>query len=287
VLTLRAYAKVNLVLEVLGRRADGYHEIASIMQTIGLHDVLTFEAANEIEFYCSVPGLQANDNLVVKTAHALRQATGSKMGARIALEKEIPVAAGLGGGSSDAAAALKGLNRLWGLGLAAEKLAEIGAGVGSDVPFFIYGGTCLVQGRGEKITPLPDIASAWFVLLKPVIAVPVNKTAVLYGMLKPGHYSSGSLAAGAVVLLKTGRTGAGMFYNTFDSLAEVAYSGLQRYREALEKAGAGEIHLSGSGPYLFSMFDSRQAALDVQQKLSLVKMDATLAPGVTRDEAGN
>ena len=284
-LILKAYAKVNLVLEVLGRREDGYHEIASVMQTIGLYDVLTFEAAGEMEFSCSIPGLQANDNLVFKAVHVLRQAMGAKMGARIVLEKEIPVAAGLGGGSSDAAAALKGLNRLWGLGLAAEKLAEIGAGIGSDVPFFIYGGTCLAQGRGEKITPLPDMRKAWFVLLKPGITVPANKTAMLYGMLKPGHYSSGGLAAGAVELLKTGKTGVSM-YNIFDSHAAGAYRGLKRYWEALEKAGAGEIHLSGSGPLLFSMFDSPQAALDVQQKLLLMKMDAIVVPGVTRDEAG-
>jgi 4-diphosphocytidyl-2-C-methyl-D-erythritol kinase len=162
VLRLKAYAKVNLVLEVLGRRADGYHEIASVMQTIGLYDVLTFEAAGEIEFSCSTPGLQEDNNLVGSAARALRQATGKKAGARIVLEKKIPRTAGLGGGSSDAAAALKGLNRLWGLGLTPEKLAEIAAGIGSDVPFFIYGGTCLVEGRGESITPLPDIKKAWF-----------------------------------------------------------------------------------------------------------------------------
>jgi len=116
-LTIKAYAKVNLVWKVLGRRDDGYHEIASIMQTIGLYDVLTFEAADKIEFSCSVAGLQADDNLVCKAVRALRETTGVKSGARIGLEKKIPQAAGLGGGSSDAAAALKGLNRLWDLSL--------------------------------------------------------------------------------------------------------------------------------------------------------------------------
>ena len=203
-LIIKAYAKVNLVLEVMGRRGDGYHEVAGIMQAIGLHDILTFEAADDISFSCSAPELQTGDNLVWKAVSALRGATGETAGAGITLEKKIPVAAGLGGGSSDAAAVLKGLNRLWGLGLAAEKLAEIAAGIGSDVPFFIYGGACLAQGRGERITPLPDMQRAWFVLLKPDVAVPVNKTAALYGMLKPGHYSGGGLASGAAERLKKG-----------------------------------------------------------------------------------
>ncbi len=284
-LTLKAYAKVNLVLEVLGRRGDGYHEIASIMQTIGVHDVLTFEAATEIEFSCAVQELQTNDNLVLKAVRALKEATREKAGARIALEKHIPHDAGLGGGSSDAAAALKGLNNLWELGLTSKKLAEIASVIGSDVPFFIYGGTCLAEGRGERITPLPDIKRAWFVLLKPDIDIPVNKTAALYGMLKPGHYSGGGLAAGAAELIKKGEKETGM-YNIFDSLAAEAYNGLKRYRETLEKAGAREIHMAGSGPLLFSMFDSRQDALAVQVTLSLVNMDSILVPSVTRDETG-
>jgi 4-diphosphocytidyl-2-C-methyl-D-erythritol kinase len=286
VLTLKAYAKVNLVLEVLGRRGDGYHEVVGIMQAIGLHDILTFEAADDISFSCSAPELQTGDNLVLKAVHALREATAEKAGARITLEKKIPLAAGLGGGSSDAAAVLKGLNRLWGLGLAAEKLAEIAAGTGSDVPFFIYGGTCLAQGRGEKITPLPDIRGALFVLLKPDVAVPVNKTAALYGMLKPGHYSGGALASGAAERLKNGETGVSMLYNTFDNVAAGAYNGLGHYRESLAKAGAGDIHLAGSGPLLFSMFSNQEDALAMREKLALINVDSILAPGIARDAEG-
>ena len=287
-LTLKAYAKVNLVLEVMGRRGDGYHEVAGIMQTIGLHDILTFQAADDISFSCSAPGLQTGDNLVYRAIRALREATGETAGAGITLEKKIPVAAGLGGGSSDAAAVLKGLNSLWGLGLSAAKLAEIAAGIGSDVPFFIYGGACLAQGRGEKITPLPDIQRAWFVLLKPDVAVPVNKTAALYGMLKPGHYSGGGLASGAAERLKKGETGISVLYNTFDKVAAAAYDGLERYREAFAAAGAGDIHLAGSGPMLFSMSGSREDALAVQAKLSLTNRCLTMvAEGVVRDEAGH
>ena len=286
-LTLKAYAKVNLVLEVLARRDDGFHEIASIMQTVGLHDILTFEAAGEMEFSCAIPGLPAKDNLVWKAILALREATGETTAARITLEKNIPPDAGLGGGSSDAAAALKGLNRLWGLGLATENLAEIAAGVGSDVPFFIYGGSCLVQGRGEKITPLPDMPGAWFILLNPGVTVPVKKTAALYALVKPGHYSDGGLAAAAAGLLKRGETPVGKCFNTFDTVAAGAYRGLQGYRDMLVKAGAGEVHLAGSGPFLFSMFSSLGEARDVQAKLSLLHIDSILAPGITRDEAGH
>jgi len=155
------------------------------------------------------------------------------------------------------------------------------------VPFFIYGGTCLAEGRGEKITPLPDIRSAWFVLLKPDVTIPANKTAALYGMLKPGHYSGGGWAAGAAEMIKKGDTGVSKLYNTFDNVAAGAYNGLQRYREALEKAGAVGIHLAGSGPLLFSTFSNQEDALAVQAKLALMNRCLTMvAPGVARDEAG-
>lgn len=285
-LNLKAYAKVNLVLEVLGRRADGYHEIASVMQTVGLYDNLAIEAADELEFSCTVPELLTVDNLVLKAARALGEYSRVKPGARMALEKNIPRDAGLGGGSSDAAAALKGLNRLWELGLSSGKLAEIGAGIGSDVPFFIYGGTCLARGRGETVTPLPDIVSTWFVLLKPGVTVPAHKTAALYSLLQTRHFSAGGLADAAVERLKAGRTGAGPFYNTFDNVAVEAYKGLESYWEAMEKAGAAGIHLAGSGPFLFCAFGSRREALVVQGELSRLKLDSILAPGVGRDETG-
>lgn len=281
----KAYAKVNLVLEVLGRRDDDYHEIASIMQAVSLYDVLTFEAADEIEFTCTAAELQTHDNLVLKAARALEQADRIKKGARIALEKKIPLAAGLGSGSSDAAAALKGLNKLWDLGLTSEKLAEIGAGIGSDVPFFVYGGTCLAEGRGEKITPLLDIKKAWFILLKPDVSVPVNKTASLYRMLEPAHYSSGKLVVSAGASLRRGGTEPITCYNTFDKVAGLVYGGLESYLDKFREAGAGEIHLAGSGPVLYSVLNDGQEARSVQRKLSLMKMDAILVSSVTRNES--
>ena len=143
-LTLKARAKVNLTLEVLGRREDGYHDIASIIQTIDLCDTLSLEPADSILFECDKPELQSQDNLALKAAYLLKASTGYDGGARITLLKGIPVSAGLGGGSSDAAATLTGLNTFWGLGLPLDELIPLAAQLGSDVPFFLHGGTAMV-----------------------------------------------------------------------------------------------------------------------------------------------
>lgn len=168
-LTVRAHAKINLVLEVMGKRSDGYHEIKSIIQAVSLFDVLSFEKSDQLEIGCNVPSLQSPDNLIVKAAEALREKTDYEGGARIRLEKIIPMDSGLGGGSSDGAAALAGLNKLWSLGLSQKELVEIAADIGSDVPFFIYSGTCRMEGRGDKITPLLDPAETWYLLVRPGI----------------------------------------------------------------------------------------------------------------------
>src|SRR5688500_15047283 len=136
-LTLTAHAKVNLTLEVLGKRADGFHDIRSVMQRISLADTLTVERAEGLTLTCSDPGLEGPENLVWRAAELLRTECGVAEGAALRLEKRIPVAAGLGGGSSDAAAALRGLNELWRLRLSGERLWELGARLGSDVPFFL------------------------------------------------------------------------------------------------------------------------------------------------------
>ena len=129
-LTVNAYAKVNLTLEVLGRRPDGYHEIASVMQTVGLHDVVELTPADDVTLECDRPGLETPDNLALRAAAALRAEAGVREGVHIDLRKAIPVAAGLGGGSSDAAATLVGLNRLWGLGMSAGRPDPAGRGPG-------------------------------------------------------------------------------------------------------------------------------------------------------------
>ena len=190
-LTLQAYAKINLTLEVLAKRPDGYHEISTILQTISLADTLTFEPSANLDFRCDVSSLKTPDNLVLKAARLLQETTGSNKGAIINLTKRIPIAAGLGSGSTDAAATLVGLNQLWELNLSLDKLTEPAAKLGSDVAFFLYGGTALAKGRGEQITPLPPAPEHWLVLLKPAIKPVPSKTAQLYSRLNPSHYTSG------------------------------------------------------------------------------------------------
>ena len=279
-----AFAKVNLVLEVLGRRADGYHEIASIMQTVSLYDVLTLQPAGHIKLDCNLPGLPDHANIVLKAADALAKFTGCSKGVVIGLEKNIPMGAGLGGGSSDAAAVLRGLNRLWQLDLTTAQLAAIGAGLGSDVPFFIYGGTCLVGGRGELVTPLADLDQAWFVLLRPVSAVSPGKTAALYRLVKPGHYSSGGLSFHVKGLLENRGEGKPLtLYNVFEKVAPDAFTDLGKYMEEFRRAGAPEVHLAGSGPVLFTMLYDERLAYGIHANLLASGLECYLVKSVGRE----
>ncbi|MFC1981580.1 4-(cytidine 5'-diphospho)-2-C-methyl-D-erythritol kinase [Chloroflexota bacterium] len=154
-LTVPAPAKLNLTLEVLGKRPDGFHEIRSVIQAINLCDSLRFQLSQEVTVKSDMPDWSAEESLVSKAASLLQRTTGCSKGASIEVEKLIPLISGLGGDSSDAAAALRGLNQLWKLGLTQEKLVGLAAQLGSDVAFFLYGGTALAEGRGELVTPLP------------------------------------------------------------------------------------------------------------------------------------
>ena len=257
-LTLKAYAKVNLAFEVLGRRDDGYHDIASVIQTIDLCDTLTLEPADDITLSCDDPDLESPDNLVLKAAHLLRETTDCNVGAHITLQKAIPIAGGLGGGSSDAAAALKGLNRLWGLGLSVEELTTLAAEIGSDVPFFVRGGTAMMHGRGERIRPLPPADLEWLVLLCPGIAVD-NKTASLYGEFTQSHYTRGALSRKLEARIRGGGDVPPQFlFNAFDDVAFNAFPGLEKYWKTFESMGAKEIHLSGSGPSMFTPISRKE-----------------------------
>ena len=269
-LTLKAYAKVNLTLEVLGRREDGYHELVSVIQTIDLCDTLTLERSDAITLECDKPELQSPDNLALRAATLLREDSGSGNGVRISLRKGIPTAAGLGGGSSDAAATLKGLNRLWGLGLSIEDLSPLAAQLGSDVSFFLHGGTAMVHGRGELVRPLPPADLNWMVLLIPSLPVSEptasavgggprqgrpnpQKTASMYGMLAEANYTRGALTRKLEARIRGGGDVPSQFlFNVFDAVAFDAFPGLESYWNAFYQLGAREIHLAGSGPSLFA-----------------------------------
>jgi 4-diphosphocytidyl-2-C-methyl-D-erythritol kinase len=255
-LTLKARAKVNLTLEVLGRREDGYHDIVSIIQTIDLCDTLTLEPADAISLECDKPELQSPDNLVLKAAYLLKASTGYDWGVRITLMKGIPISAGLGGGSSDAAATLTGLNTLWGLGQSLDELSALAAQLGSDVPFFLHGGTAMVQGKGERVRIMSPAVlprkDEWLVILKPDIEVE-QKTASLYGRLTDANFTRGALTRKLEARINGGGDTPPQFlFNAFDDVAYEAFPGLESYWNTLYSLGAREIHLAGSGPSLFA-----------------------------------
>lgn len=260
-------AKVNLTLEVLGRYPNGYHQIASVMQTISLADTLTMKKASDFTLECDQPSLSGAANLVLQAAHMFKAATGCPDGARLRLAKGIPEAAGLGGGSSDAAATLRGLNRLAGTGIPRVTLAEMAAALGSDAPFFVYGGAGLAEGRGEIITPLPLPAGVWLVLLHPPIVL-TDKTRKLYEALTPEHYSKGERSQTLAQALNAGEpVKDDLLYNVFEEVAFNVFPGLEGYRQRLLQAGAAGVHLAGSGPTLFAVFTSWVDAEGVMKKL--------------------
>jgi 4-diphosphocytidyl-2-C-methyl-D-erythritol kinase len=266
-LTVPAYAKINLTLEVLGYLSDGYHEISSVMQTITLYDTLSFQPSEHIHLVCNLPELTSADNLVVRAARLLQQMAGSNYGAFITLDKGIPHSCGLGGGSSDAAATLKALNELWGLGFPTSSLVMLAPHLGSDCAFFIHGGTALVEGKGEKVIPLPSPPKSWIVLLVPPFVLD-NKTQRLYARLNESHFTSGELSSRIAHCLRQGREiNPCLFYNVFEQVAFTLFPGLGEYRQQLVDAGAASVHLSGSGPCLFTLTKDKPQGERIYQQL--------------------
>jgi len=258
-LTVYAPAKINLVLEVLGKDND-YHRIASIVQSIDLCDVLNFQLDEEVCFECDVPSLK-RDNLVTRAATLLKESTKCSLGTRIELHKHIPWGVGLGGGSSDAAATLLALNELWELRLSLPELVQLASELGSDVPFFIHKGTALVEGKGGKVTPLPSLPATCFVLLVPPLPKISGKTKQMYGKLNAAHYTEGRFIQHALSSLRQGKAiGHSLMFNVFEKVAFGFFSGLDKYRKALEEAGAPGVYLAGSGPCLFTFFSEEKQA---------------------------
>lgn len=263
-LTVLAPAKLNLTLEVLGERPDDFHEIRSVLQTIDLCDSLHFQASQDISIRSDSPGWSAEESLVSKAASRLRETTGCSRGARIEIEKRIPLLSGLGGDSSGAAAALRGLNKLWELGLSMDQLLELAAQLGSDVAFFIWGGTALAEGRGEIITPLPPLPRMWVVLVVPDVPRLPGKTGRMYAGLKPGHYTDGHITRRlAEVLMARRDFKSSMLFNTFENVAFDDFNIRRVYVEHLIKLGAPHVHLAGSGPALFTMLADKEKAEDL------------------------
>jgi len=259
-LTLQAPAKINLTLEVLGKRPDGFHEIRSVIQTINLCDSLRFRLSRKLQFSCDNPDLVPEESLVSRAAALLQQASGCFKGATIEISKRIPLVSGLGGDSSDAAAILRGLNKLWRLGLSLPELLELAPRLGSDVAFFLYSGTALVEGRGERVTPLPPLPHVWVVLLVPPVPRMPGKTQRLYASLNPEHYTKGQFTDRVVAGLTGGGVTSSMLFNVFEEVAQENFPPLGEYREQFLKAGASSVHLAGSGPALFTLVKDKAQA---------------------------
>jgi 4-diphosphocytidyl-2-C-methyl-D-erythritol kinase len=264
---VRAYAKVNLGLEVLGRRPDGYHELRTIFQTVDLFDRLSFEPADgDVELVVSEPDLPSGeDNLVVKAARALAKAAGRSAGARIRLEKAIPPGRGLGGGSSDAAMTLIVLNELWGCGLTAEELCRVAATIGMDVPFFLVGGTALGVGRGEVVFPLECQLEVPIVLILPDFAI---ATAEAYGnLILTKRESSLKLQSFALSCLGGGNELLGLV-NDLESATKEYSPAIHAYRDNLAELGATVSSMSGSGSAVFGIFLDEAVAHSAAQSLA-------------------
>lgn len=284
---MKAPAKVNLVLEITGKRRDGYHNISSIMQTIDLYDKLSFDYSPDLGFHCDEKEIDVASNLVLRAAHAIKQRCGYKGGAVITLEKKIPWNAGLGGGSSDAAVTLMALNKLWSAGFSRAELVRMSLDIGSDIAFFMYGGTCLVEGRGDVIKELPDMQRKWFILVHPAVNVPEAKTASLYKMAGSQQFTDGNYCtASQDVLNSTGGIEGKSLYNAFESVAFKAYEGLQVSWDIFKQTVKGSVHLAGAGPVLFAMVDDKDTAYAIADNLRAFDLKVFVASSLARNEIG-
>ena len=258
----KAYAKINLGLDVLRRRPDGYHEVKMIMQTVDICDDLTFEKREEPGIGLRIEGadLPADENnLVYRAAALLMEKRQLREGAVITLKKRIPIAAGMAGGSADAAAAMRGLNTLFEMGYTVEELKELGVTLGADIPYCIEGGTMLSEGIGEILTPLSDPPACHLVIAKPAIDV---STAFVYGHLQADRLSfhpdiDGMAAALAAGDLKgiTDRMG-----NVLETVTVKAYPVIDRLKQLMCGLGAENALMSGSGPTVFGICKERETA---------------------------
>jgi 4-diphosphocytidyl-2-C-methyl-D-erythritol kinase len=260
-----AWAKINLTLSVLGKREDGYHALASVMQTISLSDTLRIQATDDDRITCAVdvPGLRGDDNLAIRAARLLRDEGYLTHGAMLELRKEIPAQGGLGGGSSDAAAVLIALNRLGALGLSQTRLEELAARLGSDVPFFIHGGAALIEGRGELVTPLPDCEPLWLLIAHPLVSI---STAAVFRSVTPAEYGD---SHDTNIVVEAIRSGSHLplerLSNTLEPLVMRNWPEVAETRERLLQAGAPIVRMSGSGPTLFAPFRTLDEATYVYE----------------------
>lgn len=266
--TIRAYAKINLGLDVVRRLPNGYHQVKMVMQSVGIYDELTLEKTDggiHITTDCGELPTDEN-NLIYKAARLLREACHIREGVRIHLSKSIPIAAGMAGGSTDAAAAMKGMNRLFGLGIPDGELMRMSVPVGADVPYCILGGTALAEGIGEKLTPLPPAPPCFVLVAKPDISV---STKYVYQHLDAAGIPSHPDIDGMVEAIKSGslRGISERMENVLERVTIPAHPVIRTLKERLLELGAENSLMSGSGPTVFGIFTEEARAARALEQL--------------------
>ena len=272
-----AFAKINLGLDVVRRLPNGYHEVRMIMQTVGICDVLTFrKAASGIQLVVDNEELPTDgNNLICKAAKLLLESAGIEGGVSITLEKHIPIAAGMAGGSTDAAAALLGINELYEIGYDVDKLKELGVKIGADVPYCIQGGTALAEGIGEVLSPLPTPPTCHLVIAKPDINV---STKFVYENLRANELESHPDIDGMIEGLEKGDLKAitDRLANVLETVTVPAYPIIDEIKQSMLDAGAEGALMSGSGPTVFGIFTELEKAKQAAKRIK----DAELAKQV-------
>lgn len=269
-LKLPSYAKINWFLRVLGKRPDGFHDLCTIFQTVSLCDNLTFSESDDLILTCDKDYIPVNEkNLIIKAAHVIRRQFTVKKGAKIHLEKNIPSPGGLGGGSSNAAVAVLGLLRLWRLETEFVEILKICREIGSDVPFFLYGGTALGTGRGTEISPLEDRAEKCLLIVTPQVSV---STAEAFARLNAPHLTNETAKSNLQICLNEAQRfnlRQSELKNDFEASVFRAAPEIERVKKNLIENGAASALLSGSGASVFAVFDKEETRQTAQKAIAM------------------
>jgi len=269
--SIDAYAKINLTLDVTGKRENGYHDVRMVMQQIDLHDVVKLEKRNRgITLESNSKFLPKDQtNIAWKAARAVFDEVNQDLGVHIKIEKNIPVAAGLAGGSTDAAAVIRGLNKMYDLNLSLKEMMEIGVTIGADVPFCIMGGTALAEGIGENLSPIAPDKSHWLVLSKPSVGVSTKKIYEALNYKTINKHPETEAMIDAVLCGDIGEI-SGLLGNVLEPVTLSLYPSVGDLKSKMKEFGASGTLMSGSGPSVFGLFKSYEKACAAAKRLKRI-----------------
>ncbi|MBM25730.1 MAG: 4-(cytidine 5'-diphospho)-2-C-methyl-D-erythritol kinase [Chloroflexi bacterium] len=265
----KSYAKINLILEILGKLDNGFHEISSVVQTIDLYDTIIFKQSNHISLKCNIKALENENNLIIKTIKLLKKKYNYPGGISITLNKKIPMSSGLGGGSSNAATTILTLQELWKLPISKKELLNIALEIGSDVPYFIHGGTALIKGRGEKIVKLPPVTPD----LKILICLPKtyihNKTKSMYKSISKTFFTKEQYTKKLVQQIKLKMPiNSAMCHNVFENILQSTNPKTFKQFEFIQSSIDKNIHLTGAGMAMFLINTNDTYLYEIQKKIN-------------------